>query len=111
MNLTKAQRRLLFTVGAFGSGLYYGAWGAAAQARVRSKLRYTLELIDFDFQASKYILTKEGRKLFDKLFGAACAQHGWTIIKDSSDSVCGVCPHCREVFKRIEGYDAPPARN
>lgn len=114
--LTSAQRRALFTVGAFGSWKRYGAHGKTAQTRVRCSLEYASDAsgrdpyVTWERETLANVLTEAGRVRFDKEFGAPCPEHGWGVYgarfgarADGTYPCC--CAGCREVIRRVDGYE------
>lgn len=109
--LTKAQRRALFTVGAWQTWRKYGTFGGKAQSRIRVALKFATcnrigevfvreESPDTDW---KPVLTEAGKALFDKEFGAPCSEHGWDGV-DNYKKVYQACEACRNCTHRVSGY-------
>jgi len=109
--LTKAQRRALFTMGAFGSWKRYGDWGRMPQARVRLILQEEpTKYVTFNMAPVGYEMTDAGRERFKKEFGEPCSKHGWSAITalhkrfdDGTFPSC--CAECRQIVVRVDGYE------
>ena len=109
IQLTRAQRRGLFVVGAFHTKRAHGTWGKRIRREVWEKLECQLEWVCFDLTCCRHDLTEAGRARFDAEFGAPCPEHGWRVAADSLRGEYRRCVACRAVHERVCGYELAPA--